>query len=141
MRRPIPTVLAVALAVTALAACAKDSTSTSDTSVELAPTAVIFKAPDGPVTVGQNTEFEITYDANPTTGYEWSVVIDGTNVELVGDGPRYEHGRSNAEGSGGTDIFTFRSTTAGSSTLTFTYAFQDEQRDDDRTETVVVTVE
>lgn len=120
-----------------------DDPSPSGTTVDIAPAEVIFREPEGPISVGAGTQFKVLYPSNPSTGYEWTVDVPaGANVTLVGDGPVYEHGSSDAEGSGGTDTFTFQAGSPGTATLTFVYSFQgqgaEERGGDERTVTVTV---
>jgi formylglycine-generating enzyme required for sulfatase activity len=72
------------------------------------------------VTTAVGEEFEINLESNPTTGYSWSLVEHLPDwLELVG--MTYVATDPGMVGGGGTEIWTFRATGAGSTTLTFEY--------------------
>ena len=65
-------------------------------------------------------EVRIVLDANPTTGYQWTV--DGpvpAQVERVGD-PQFTPA-SDAMGAGGSEVWTFLAKSVGEGTLTMKY--------------------
>ncbi|MGE3073252.1 MAG: protease inhibitor I42 family protein [Dehalococcoidia bacterium] len=61
--------------------------------------------------------------SNPTTGYSWAIVSpEPTNLELDGE-PKYVPAGSTTPvvGAGGTQVFTFKTTAPGTSTLKMEY--------------------
>ncbi len=69
--------------------------------------------------VGQTLEVRLA--ANPTTGYTWDLTaVDRTVLQPVGE-PRFERGRKQALGSGGTMIWTFRAQAPGTTVLRLEY--------------------
>jgi inhibitor of cysteine peptidase len=61
-------------------------------------------------------EFSIALDANPTTGYEWSVTIDGSAVQLASRA--LERGGSGI-GAGAVERVTLRPLRKGTATVRF----------------------
>ena len=80
--------------------------------------------------VGEN--FAISLDSNATTGYEWQLAeeLDESIVEQVGD-PQYimEEGAEERVGAGGTEVWTFKGTGKGETTIKFEYvrSWEDEE--------------
>jgi inhibitor of cysteine peptidase len=63
-------------------------------------------------------EFEITLDANPTTGYSWEASFDDTFLQLIEQ--RYER-TSDLIGGGGHAVFAFRPVARGRGRITLSY--------------------
>jgi inhibitor of cysteine peptidase len=63
-------------------------------------------------------EFEITLDANPTTGYSWEASFDDTFLQLIEQ--RYER-TSDLIGGGGHAVFAFKFLRTGKGTITMEY--------------------
>ena len=67
--------------------------------------------------------FVIELDSNPTTGYSWNLAK--TDLKIVEQVSREYKPRETTErlvGSGGREIWTFKATAKGKTTLTFQYA-------------------
>ena len=66
------------------------------------------------------SEFTITLDSNPSTGYSWQENIDETMLVLVGKS--YEgKGQEGIVGAGGIETFTFKALKKGQTTITLNY--------------------
>jgi predicted secreted protein len=68
--------------------------------------------------VGQT--FVIVLDANPTTGYSWSVV-DSFGSRIANVGSAFLRPQSGRVGAAGKQILLFRATSPGATALTFRY--------------------
>ncbi|MDO4478530.1 MAG: protease inhibitor I42 family protein [Lachnospiraceae bacterium] len=81
----------------------------------------------------------VTQEANPTTGYSWTVEIEDPSViELTDD----TYKSSDAElGSGGVEIFTFKARSEGTTHIYLTYGQHWEGGTTDSVTTVTVQVE
>ena len=55
-------------------------------------------------------KFHISLESNPSTGYLWEAIFDGSGLELVG---KDHHSSSNAIGGGGVTELTFMPKTPG----------------------------
>jgi predicted secreted protein len=64
--------------------------------------------------------FVIVLDANPTTGYSWSVV-DSAGSRIANVGSAFLRPESGRVGAGGKQILLFRATSPGAAALTFRY--------------------
>ena len=67
-----------------------------------------------------NKEIQIDLAENPTTGYQWQIVEDGTPA-LEKSGDSFQRGSSPGLGAGGTRSFLFRSRFAGTAKLRIVY--------------------
>lgn len=65
---------------------------------------------------------EFALRGNITTGYEWTVAIDGDAVALTRDEYVSDPADPGVAGVGGTHYFAFAAAKPGTATLTFTYA-------------------
>ena len=83
---------------------------------------------------------EFRFDSNPTTGYGWTVKIDGDCVTLTKDEYVQDPAVPGMAGVGGTQYYTFAAVHAGEATVTFTYARSWETTDADRTVTATIRV-
>lgn len=83
----------------------------------------------------------ISLDSNPTTGYDWTAVLDGDCVELTRDEYQQDPSEPGMAGVGGCQYYDFTAVKAGTATITFTYARSWETTDADRTITFTVTVD
>ncbi|MDQ7793642.1 MAG: protease inhibitor I42 family protein [bacterium] len=79
---------------------------------------------DGLVNLVPGQTITLTLEANPSTGYAWSVECDGTVVELIRQ--EYES-RSNLPGAPGVESFTFRGVAPGRVDVAFNYRRNWEQ--------------
>jgi len=64
--------------------------------------------------------FVIVLDANPTTGYSWSVVDSGP-ARIVNVGSAFLRPETGRVGAGGKQILLFRATSPGAAALTLRY--------------------
>jgi inhibitor of cysteine peptidase len=105
--------LLIAAALTGCAAASADKTYGKD---------------DKDIAVSAGDMFTIELEANPTTGYDWSInVSDESIVKLESQEYQQQPGSEELVGAGGTDIFTFKGIKAGSATITFIYERSFEQ--------------
>lgn len=116
-------ILLCAAALLSLGACtvtANVTTNDEETTTDTAETAAYDGA--APDIYTENGELVIALEGNPSTGYEWSCEVDGDCVS----GGDYEYVQDSTEemlvGVGGTFIFRFTPTKAGTATLHFDYA-------------------
>lgn len=87
---------------------------------------------------------EVVIAGNPTTGYDWNVVLDDASAALVrqvGD-PMYaaDSNDENLVGGGGTYTFTFEALKSGEASLDLAYARAWEDVDPIQTFSVTVTI-
>lgn len=130
MKKAIYLILALLVVVSVLTAC---SSASADK---------VYGKDDKNITVAAGKTFVIQLDANPTTGYDWSVKInDESVVKLENQEYKQQSGTEEMTGAGGTDYFTFKGLKKGSATITLTYERSFEEGS--ATETLVynVTVE
>lgn len=93
-----------------------------------------------PLSAALAEETTVELESNPTTGYQWTVAVDGLGVEVTeGEMTTPETG-DNLAGAPGMQSFTVTGTAAGEAILTFTYARSWEKSDDDQTVTMKATV-
>ena len=79
-------------------------------------------------------------DSNPTTGYDWTAVVDGDCVELTRDEYQQDEAAPGMAGVGGRQYYDFTAVKPGTATVTFTYARSWETTDDDIVLTAKITV-
>ncbi len=79
-------------------------------------------------------------DSNPTTGYDWTAVLNGDCVELTREEYKQDPSEPGMAGVGGSQYYDFTAVKAGTATITFTYARSWETTDADRTVTATITV-
>jgi inhibitor of cysteine peptidase len=74
------------------------------------------------ISLTKGEQFQVTLEANPTTGYEWEWLKDeATSIELVKD-PEYQTTADpNLVGAGGATVFTFTAKESGEGTLHLIY--------------------
>ena len=90
-----------------------------------------------PITIATNRSFDIGLQANPTTGYEWSLSIEPQGIIGI-KSKTFSADSSRRVGVGGTMIWTMGSKKVGTARLTFRYHRPWEKRTDP---TRVVTFE
>jgi predicted secreted protein len=93
-----------------------------------------FGLTNGIITVAGDA-FTVQLDSNPSTGYDWSVSVDGTSVKQAGDS--FDQGVSVSDedsqeategddettvGQSGVRVLTFEGASAGKSTINLAYA-------------------
>ncbi|MBQ6066987.1 MAG: protease inhibitor I42 family protein [Clostridia bacterium] len=80
------------------------------------------------------------FDSNPTTGYDWTAVLDGDCVELTRDEYKQDASAPGMAGVGGRQYYDFTAVKPGTVTVTFTYARSWGTTDSDITCVAVITV-
>lgn len=79
-----------------------------------------YNDPSLPMDAIVGHEFQVSLEANHTTGYQWQVgELDAKVVSLVGTEYK-QHGETLA-GSGGAEVWTFRGVAPGKTQITFRY--------------------
>ncbi len=93
------------------------------------------------ITVGAGQTFTIGLEENPTTGYQWTVTIADSIVELTKD--EYYQAKTDPQivGSGGQRVLTFKGTQNGETTITLKYERSFEENSTVETLVYHVTVE
>jgi inhibitor of cysteine peptidase len=69
--------------------------------------------------VRNNSEFKISLESNPSTGYKWEAKFDGNFLKLEGD--TFNRPSDARIGQGGTQTFVFLPVKAGETTIEFLY--------------------
>lgn len=72
--------------------------------------------PAQPIEVQAGETFHIVVDSNPSTGYSWDIVGELNGVEFVST--EYTADEPVMPGSGGVDVWTFKTTSAGQTQIT-----------------------
>lgn len=80
------------------------------------------------------------FDANPTTGYNWTAEKEGDCVIMTRDEYKQHESAPNMGGVGGYQYYDFTAVKPGTATVTFTYARSWETTDSDVTYVAVITV-
>ncbi|MDP3804570.1 MAG: protease inhibitor I42 family protein, partial [Candidatus Omnitrophota bacterium] len=80
-----------------------------------------YSKADNPIEANIGTDFIITLESNRTTGYEWQLAkpLDKTIVDFVSS--EYIKGSSDLIGSGGREMWRFKTVGLGKSTISFQY--------------------
>jgi predicted secreted protein len=73
---------------------------------------------DQNISIKEGQEFELNFKSNPTTGFEWILVFDKNIINQTSHTFRTT---STLIGAAGTDIFTFKGISHGTTTLKFQY--------------------
>jgi inhibitor of cysteine peptidase len=87
------------------------------------PQTIVLREPQAgsQAVVRLGDRLQVSLDANPSTGYGWSLVeLDGAVLKLVGE-PEF-HPASAALGAGGTVTYQFEAIGAGQTALKLTYS-------------------
>jgi inhibitor of cysteine peptidase len=113
--------VALVLGTSALLVCACSSSGSTTPTSAASGHEVDVTARDNntTVTLPLGASLVLSLDANPTTGFTWTVGQRGT---LQQASRTYVPGNTSLVGSGGTQRFTFAPTAAGTQTLTLTYS-------------------
>jgi predicted secreted protein len=82
----------------------------------------------------------VTLDANYTTGYEWTVTIDGASVQLKEEAYTPHDAPSGMVGVGGTWSCTLEAICDGDATVNFTYSRPWDKTDIAETRTLQISV-
>ena len=82
---------------------------------------VQFSDPAQPIEVTAGSEFQIVLDSNPTTGYHWEFVedVDENVIQFVSKD--YKADEPVLTGSGGIDVWTFKTIATGETRITLGY--------------------
>lgn len=96
-----------------LAACA--SPTPAPTADPASSTMPALTDPSQPITVSAGETFMIVVESNPSTGYHWEIVGDLTNIEFVSR--EFTGSEPVIPGSGGVEVWTFKATAAGDTSL------------------------
>ena len=92
------------------------------------------------VKVTKGSMFEISLEANPTTGYTWQVYFEDEEV-LEFAGSDHEVDNPDVDGSGGVTTLIFKALEKGETRVTLEYAQNWEGGDTDKTREITVVVE
>ena len=97
-------------------------------------------SPEGLIETGVGREFKVILEANPSAGYHWETLgeLDGSIVELVSR--EYRADEPVMPGSGGSDVWVFKATGAGKTTITLGYYPPDPSAEAQQTRTFTVIV-
>ena len=80
----------------------------------------VYGRDDTSISVESGEKFTIKLDANPTTGYQWSVSISDEAVVTL-EKLEYQQGGSGAVGAGGTQVLVFKTNKAGTAIIDMVY--------------------
>jgi predicted secreted protein len=108
-----PTLLVLLASLIFLTACATPTPAPTDPASSSTPA---LTDPSQPITVNADEVFMIVVESNPSTGYHWEVVGDLSGVELVSR--EYTATEPVIPGSGGVEVWTFKATIAGDTSVT-----------------------
>lgn len=161
--RPWARILAIGCVLLALGGCAAGQ-SAADGGTGDATDAAAQEAANGQTFEGgslswEGKELDVELEADPTTGYNWEVMITGNGLDFTGRGQK--DAADDAEGESGTDTgtdtgteagaegsvavgtpviqtFTFTGTSAGAQTITMTYKRESGATDEDKILTIEV---
>ena len=90
------------------------------------------------IVLAPNHTFEIVLPSNPTTGYDWNVLV--SNPDVVGDvSSKYSKDASGRIGAGGATTWTLRTGKIGETTLAFSY-LRPWEKDTVPTRVVIFTI-
>lgn len=80
-----------------------------------------YHDPAKPIQIKQGQEFAVALDSNPTTGYGWklSAPLDKTQIVIIEI--RHHQNKSKLLGSGGKDVWVFKTLREGTVTILFEY--------------------
>jgi inhibitor of cysteine peptidase len=132
------------IAVILLTSC---STSTPTSTLPLPPTAETPNTLPEPtdhtqlLTAKAGETFDLVLPANPSTGYRWDIIpeLDANLIEFVAQD--YIPEEPVKPGSGGVDVWTFRSLSPGDTTIVLGYYPPDGDADPEETVTFSIRVE
>jgi len=96
---------------------------------------VITKAQDqSKIKVAKNSEFQVLLDANPTTGYSWQIVsYDSAVIKKKTEKYLPSHEDRKIVGSGGQQLFKFKTLAVGTTELQMIYQRSWERAAEDAT--------
>lgn len=128
-----------ALAIAMLAGCSTANNESGSGNAD-EPEQVTTKVKYGDARIKDDVlTFSLT--ENPTTGYTWSYVLEGTNLVFSNDSYVANEAEEDAVGTGGRHEFVFDGAGEGTATLTFTEGQQWEGGEVDKTMIVHVTTD
>lgn len=126
-------IAAVFAAATTLAACGDDNSQSSEGSGPVVVTE------SGPVSLAVGQEMVVEVDANPTTGFEWSVETNSDESVVSFVNEEYMGPEDGAVGEGGEQKLTFEALADGTSDVVLVYR-QPFEPDTEPAETVTLDV-
>ena len=104
-------------------------------------TEAVYGRDDMSISVKSGEKFTIKLEANPTTGYDWSVsVSDEAVVSLEKSEYLPDEKVSGAVGAGGARVLVFKANDAGAATIDLVYQRSWEPKEDDERLRYTVTV-
>lgn len=84
--------------------------------------------------------FAVTLTSNPSTGYSWGLAAEPDKKLVTFVKSNYTHGKSNADGAGGTETWTFKAVAKGKTTITLEYLRSWEKKSAIQTQTYDVVI-
>lgn len=121
-----------------------NTTKTSTATATATPSSTPTTAPPTPtpsgqqITVTQGQTFTIRLPANPSTGYQWKPTFDTNALSLRDQTFVSNATNTRLVGVGGTDLFTFQTLRAGTTSITFDYISPGGQTTQSTSYTVIV---
>jgi len=121
--RTLLTMIALAaLSMALLSGCSKPAdTSGSGSGAKTGPVVVTTADADKTVTAAPGQTLEVVLDANPSTGYTWTIASAPEFLKSEGEPVFASEGASGAVGSGGKQTMKFSVTAAGTGSLSLNY--------------------
>ena len=122
--RPLLTMIALAaIAVALLAGCAKpaDTSGGSSSGAGTGPVVVTVADADKTVTASPGQTIEVVLDANPSTGFTWTIVSAPGFMKSEGEPTFASEAASGVVGAGGKQTLKFSVTAAGTGELSLNY--------------------
>lgn len=112
MKKTLFLILALVISITACASPEATPNPAGDTRPALTD-------PFTPMEVPAGETFNIVMETNPSTGYQWQIVSELSNVEFIST--EYTTDEPVLAGSGGVDVWTFKALSNGEVKITFGY--------------------
>ncbi|MEI7813995.1 MAG: protease inhibitor I42 family protein [Coriobacteriia bacterium] len=111
-----------ALLMALLSGCSKPAdTGGSGSGAKTGPVVVTAADADKTVTVAPGQTLEVVLDANPSTGYTWTIASAPEFLKSEGEPVFASEGASGAVGAGGKQTMKFSVTAAGTGSLSLNY--------------------
>jgi inhibitor of cysteine peptidase len=106
----------------------------------VAPEIKQYSNPAQRIMVAPGDQFEISLDANETTGYSWkgNEVYDKEMLQLVKS--QYVTGQTDRVGAGGKQVYLFKALKSGNTQITLTYKRSWEKTEYDKTVSFNVSI-
>jgi len=115
------------MAVALLGACSSDSSAKSSstsaaTDVAAVPSDLVFTLPGDPIKVKVGDRFAIRLDAQPGTGYDWTLAKPLDTKVVQADGTAYRASKPGVIGGSGTEDLFFLAVGAGKQAIALQYS-------------------